>query len=82
MIVNQPKAVLAALLVVALTVLLAIRPEYADAAFGLMGLIVGYAIGNGIEARNGRDAPPLIGSGRRDRRRTDRNPNSGEDTIG
>jgi hypothetical protein len=70
--INYLKAGLAALLVVAITVLLLFERLDSTAAAGMLGLIVGLATGNGITARHGDDPAPIIATNRRNRRATDR----------
>jgi len=45
---------------VCLTVLMAINAIPDEAGVGLLGSIVGYSIGNGVQARKGADVEPII----------------------
>lgn len=58
---NPPKAVIALAALICITVLLVTDAIGQDAGTGLMGMIVGYAVGNGIAARNGDPVQPIIG---------------------
>lgn len=57
---NLLKAGFAALVVVCITLLLALNRIDDGAGFGLLGTICGYVLANGVNARLGRDAAPLI----------------------
>lgn len=71
MMLNPPKAVIVLAALFSITLLLLFGRINSDAAVGLLGLIVGYGVGNGIAAKEGMDAPPVIRTSRRDRRRND-----------
>lgn len=58
---NQPKALIALVALVCITVLLMTDSIGQDAGTGLAGMIVGYAVGNGIAAKNGDPVQPIIG---------------------
>jgi len=58
--VNPPKALIALVAMVCLTVLMAINAIPDEAGVGLLGSIVGYSIGNGVQARKGADVEPII----------------------
>lgn len=58
---NPPKALIALVALICVTVLLITDSISSDAGFGLLGTIVGYAVGNGIAARSGVDVQPIIG---------------------
>ena len=60
MTVNPPKALIALVAMVCLTVLMAINAIPDEAGVGLLGSIVGYSIGNGVQARKGADVEPII----------------------
>ena len=58
---NPPKALIALVGLVCLTVLLAVHAIPTEAGTGMIGSILGYAIGNGIAARSGTAVDPIIG---------------------
>lgn len=58
---NPVKAVLAVLSLVCVTLLMALGKVNTDAGLGILGTISGYAIGNGVNARTGKDASNIIG---------------------
>ena len=58
---NPPKALIALVGLVCLTVLLAVNAIPTEAGTGMIGSILGYAIGNGIAARTGTAVDPIIG---------------------
>ena len=59
---NPPKALIALVALVCITILRAID-KLDQASFNAIGgLIVGYAVGNGIAARQGTPVNPIIGS--------------------
>ena len=60
MTVNPPKALIALVAMICLTVLMAINAIPDEAGVGLLGSIVGYSIGNGVQARKGADVEPII----------------------
>lgn len=60
-IVNPSKALIALVAMVCLTILMAVNRIPTEAGVGLIGSIVGYSIGNGIQARHGRPVEPIIG---------------------
>lgn len=60
-IVNPSKALIALVAMVCLTVLMGLDRIPTEAGVGLLGSIVGYAIGNGIQARSGKPVDPIIG---------------------
>lgn len=68
---NPPKALIVITALVCITVLLALNAIDETAGAGLLGSIVGYAVGNGIAARNGEPVQPILGTTRRDRRADD-----------
>jgi hypothetical protein len=58
---NPPKALIALVALICITVLLALD-KLDQASFNAIGgLIVGYAVGNGIAARQGAPVDPIIG---------------------
>lgn len=57
---NVSKATIALAALVALTVLMALERIDQSAGVGLLGLVVGYAVGNGITAKTGHGAEPII----------------------
>ena len=59
---NPPKALIALVALICITVLRALD-KLDQASFNAIGgLIVGYAVGNGIAARSGARVDPIIGS--------------------
>ena len=61
---NPPKALIALVALVCITVLRAIN-KLDQASFNAIGgLIVGYAVGNGVAAKKGEPVEPIIGAKR------------------
>lgn len=60
-IVNVPKATIALVALVCVTVLGALDVLESDAVLAIISSVVGYAIGNGVAARTGQDVQPIIG---------------------
>jgi hypothetical protein len=58
---NPSKALIALVGLVCLTVLLAVDAIPSEAGTGMIGSILGYAIGNGIAAKQGQPVEPIIG---------------------
>jgi hypothetical protein len=58
---NPPKALIALVGLVCLTVLMALNSIEEATGTGLIGSILGYAIGNGVAARQGQPVSPIIG---------------------
>ena len=58
---NPPKALIALAGMVCITVLLAVERIPSEAGVGMIGTIIGYAVGNGIAARQGVTVEPIIG---------------------
>ena len=58
---NPSKAMIALVALICITVLLAVNAIDQSAGTGLIGMIAGYAVGNGIAARKGEDVTPIIG---------------------
>ena len=59
---NPSKAFIALVSLVCLTVLIAVDAITSDAGLPVITAIVGYAIGNGIAARQGQPVQPIIGA--------------------
>ena len=59
---NPPKALIALVGLICLTVLLALDAIDNATGTGMIGTILGYAVGNGIAARSGKPVEPIIGS--------------------
>ena len=59
---NPPKALIALVGLICLTVLLAIDAIDNATGTGMIGTILGYAVGNGIAARSGKPVEPIIGT--------------------
>lgn len=57
---NPPKALIALVGLICLTVLLAVGKIDAATGTGMIGTIIGYAVGNGIAARNRVPVEPII----------------------
>jgi hypothetical protein len=64
MTVNPPKALIAMLSLVVIAALMIADAISTDAGTGLLGMIVGYATGNGLAARSGVPVEPIIGAKR------------------
>ena len=58
---NPSKAFIALVGLVCLTVLIAVNAITSDAGLPVITAIVGYAIGNGIAAKQGQPVQPIIG---------------------
>lgn len=58
---NPSKAMIALVALVCVTILLATNSLDQSAGTGLIGMIAGYAVGNGIAARRGDEVTPIIG---------------------
>jgi len=58
---NPSKAMIALVALVCVTILLATDSVDQSAGTGLIGMIAGYAVGNGIAARRGDEVTPIIG---------------------
>jgi len=58
---NPSKAFIALVSLICLTVLIAVDAITSDAGLPVITAIVGYAIGNGIAARQGQPVQPIIG---------------------
>jgi hypothetical protein len=58
---NPSKAMIALVALICVTVLLATNSVDQSAGTGLIGMIAGYAVGNGIAARRGEEVTPIIG---------------------
>lgn len=59
---NPPKAFIALIGLICLTVLLAIGAIDKATGTGMIGTILGYAVGNGIAAKSGSPVEPIIGN--------------------
>jgi len=58
---NPLKALIARVGIICITVLMAIRKLDMDNGVPIITLIIGYAVGNGIAARNNEPVQPIIG---------------------
>ena len=65
---NPPKALIVLIALLCVTALMMFDRIQPEAGLGLLGLIVGYGIGNGIAAKQGDPVEPIFGTSRRDRR--------------
>ena len=63
---NPSKALIALVGLICLTVLLAVNAIPNEAGIGMIGSILGYAIGNGIAAKAGVPVEPIIGKKSKD----------------
>jgi hypothetical protein len=63
---NPPKAIIVLVSLVCLTILLVTKSVAPEAGLGLIGLIVGYGVGNGIAAKQDQPVEPMIGRGHRE----------------
>lgn len=61
MVFNYLKAGIAALCVIAVTVLMAVKSIDSGAGMPIITLVVGYALGNGIATKQGIASQPLVG---------------------
>ena len=59
---NPSKAFIALVSLICLTVLIAVEAIASDAGLPVITAIVGYAIGNGIGAKQGQPVQPIIGA--------------------
>lgn len=62
---NPPKFYIVLIALICITVLMIAGTIESDSGLGLLGLIVGYAVGNGIAAKQGEPIEPIIGKGHR-----------------
>ena len=58
---NPSKALIALVGLICLTVLIAVNAITPDAGLPVITAIIGYAIGNGIAAKQGQSVDPIIG---------------------
>jgi hypothetical protein len=58
---NPSKAMIALVALICVTLLLMTESISNEAGTGLIGMIAGYAVGNGIAARRGDEVTPIIG---------------------
>ena len=58
---NPSKAMIALVALICVTILLTTNSVDESAGTGLIGMIAGYAVGNGIAARRGDEVTPIIG---------------------
>jgi hypothetical protein len=59
---NPPKALIALIGLICLTILMALEAIDSATGTGMIGTIIGYAVGNGIAARQGKPVEPIIGN--------------------
>lgn len=71
MLTNPPKALIVMVALICISVLLAVGKIDESEGLGIIGLIVGYGIGNGIAAKQGDSVDPIIGTNKRNRRKDD-----------
>jgi len=58
---NPPKALIAMVAMIVIAVLMISDSIASEAGTGMLGSIVGYAIGNGVAAKSGKPVEPIIG---------------------
>ena len=58
---NPPKALIALVALICITILRALDKLDQASFNAIAGLIVGYAVGNGVAARQGQKVDPIIG---------------------
>ena len=58
---NPPKALIAMVAMIVIAVLMVADSIANEAGTGMLGTIVGYAVGNGIAAKKGENVDPIIG---------------------
>lgn len=58
---NPPKALIAMVAMIVIAVLMVADSIANEAGTGMLGTIVGYAVGNGIAAKSGKNVDPIIG---------------------
>jgi hypothetical protein len=58
---NPPKALIAMVAMIVIAVLMVADSIANEAGTGMLGTIVGYAVGNGVAAKSGKDVQPIIG---------------------
>lgn len=61
-VVNVPKAAIALVALLCVTILGALDVLESDAVLAIISSVVGYAIGNGVAARTGQPVEPIIGT--------------------
>jgi hypothetical protein len=59
---NPSKALIALVGMVCITILLGLGRIPTEAGTGMIGTILGYAVGNGIAAKSGKPVTPIIGT--------------------
>ena len=69
---NPPKAFIVLAALVCITILMLFDRITSEAGVGLMGLIVGYGIGNGVAAKQGDPITPIFDTTNPARRAEDR----------
>jgi hypothetical protein len=58
---NPSKALIALVGMICITILLSVGKIPTETGTGMIGTIIGYAIGNGIAAKSGKPVTPIIG---------------------
>ena len=58
---NPPKALIAMVAMIVIAVLMVADSIANEAGTGMLGTIVGYAVGNGVAAKGNKDVEPIIG---------------------
>ena len=59
---NPSKALIALVGLICITILLGLGRIPTEAGTGMIGTILGYAVGNGIAAKSGQPVTPIIGT--------------------
>lgn len=63
---NPPKFYIVILALICISILMITKTIDSDAGLGLLGLIVGYGVGNGIAAKQDQPIEPILGHGHRE----------------
>ena len=63
---NPPKALIALVGLICVTVLMAVRAIDSTAGMPIITLVIGYAVGNGVAARSNQPVEPIIGPKKED----------------
>ena len=58
---NPPKALIAMVAMIVIAILMIADSIASEAGTGMLGTIVGYAVGNGIAAKGNKTVEPIIG---------------------
>jgi hypothetical protein len=58
---NPPKALIALVALICITILIAVRAIDANQGLPIITLVTGYAVGNGLASAKGQPVQPIIG---------------------